>query len=111
MQNTGAVLQKVGETHLSTLSRHWGATERGWGHEERATYTILFESSIVNTGESSVDGRRSPRVGSMAATAIAHQHHGVPRVAKETHPLMEVLAAGLRINMGDDSYRSPVVTP
>ena len=33
MQNTRAVLQKVGETHLPTLSRHWEATERGRGHE------------------------------------------------------------------------------
>jgi hypothetical protein len=62
MQNIGAVLQKVGETHLSTLSRYWGATERGWGHEERATYTILVESSMVNTGESSGDGKRSGEV-------------------------------------------------
>jgi hypothetical protein len=59
MQHTGAVLQKVGETHLFTLSRYWGATERGWGHEERATYTILFESSMVNTGDSSRDAKRS----------------------------------------------------
>jgi len=59
MQTTGAVLQQVGETNLCTLSRHWGATGRGWGHEERATYTILFASSMVNTGDSSRDAQRS----------------------------------------------------
>ncbi len=37
MQNTGAILQKVGETHLRTLSQYWEATERGWGNEKRAT--------------------------------------------------------------------------
>jgi hypothetical protein len=58
MQHTGAVLQKGGETPLCTLSRYWGATERGWGHEERATSTILCESSMVHTGVSSGDAKR-----------------------------------------------------
>jgi len=62
MQNTGAVLQKVGETHLPTLSRYWGATVRGWGHEEHATFPILFESSMVNTGDSSMDAKSSGEV-------------------------------------------------
>jgi hypothetical protein len=37
MQNTGASLQKVVETHLLTLYRYWEATERGRGNEKRAT--------------------------------------------------------------------------
>jgi len=59
MQQTGAVLQKVGEKPLVTLSRYWGATERGWGHEERATSTILVASSMTNTGEPARDGKES----------------------------------------------------
>src|SRR3989475_5570741 len=57
MQPTGAVLQQVGEKHLGTLSRYWGATERGWGHEERAASTILVASSMTNTGEPARDGK------------------------------------------------------
>ena len=57
MQHPGAVLQQVGETHLGTLSRYWGATERGWGHEERAASTILVASSMTNTGEPARDGK------------------------------------------------------
>ena len=59
MQHPGAVLQKVGEKPLVTLSRYWGATERGWGHEERATSTILVASSMTNTGEPARDGKES----------------------------------------------------
>ena len=33
MQNPGAVLQKVAESNLRILCRHWGAPERGRGHE------------------------------------------------------------------------------
>ena len=36
-QNPGALLQKVAEGNLRTLCRHWGATQRGGGHEARAT--------------------------------------------------------------------------
>ena len=59
MQNTGAVLQKVGEKHLVTLARDWGATERGRGHEERATYPILFEFYMTDTGEPERDVKES----------------------------------------------------
>jgi hypothetical protein len=55
MQNTGASLQKVVETHLLTLYRHWEATERGRGNETRATEAIVFESDMANTGDSSGD--------------------------------------------------------
>ena len=59
MQHTGAVLQKVGEKHLVPLARYWGATERGGGHEDRATYPILLESSMTNTGEPARDAKDS----------------------------------------------------
>ena len=50
----------MGEKHLVTSSpRYWGATERGWGHEERATGTILLESSMMNTGEPERDDKDS----------------------------------------------------
>ena len=45
---------------------------------------------------------RSPLVGAMEATAVAHQHHCFPRVATDTHDLMAVLAEVLRITMGAD---------
>jgi hypothetical protein len=59
MQQIGAVLQKVGETHLLTLSWSWGATERGRGHEERATEALLLESDMANTGDFGRDGKAS----------------------------------------------------
>ena len=42
---------KEAQTHLCTLCRYLGAAERGWGSQQHATYIILFESSILNTGE------------------------------------------------------------
>ena len=62
MQNIRAVLQKVGETHLCTLSRYWEATERGRGQEKRATSAILLESYRLNTGDSSGDMKSSGEV-------------------------------------------------
>ena len=53
--------QKVGEPHLVPLARDWGATERGWGHEERATSPSLLESSMTNTGEPARDEKDSGR--------------------------------------------------
>ena len=62
MQHTGAVLHKVGEKHLVTLSRDWGATERGRGNEKRATYAIVFASDMANTGDASGDVKSSGEV-------------------------------------------------
>jgi hypothetical protein len=45
--------------NLCTLCRHWGATERGRGHEERATSAILLESDMANTGDFARDGKAS----------------------------------------------------
>ena len=59
MRNIGAVLQKVGEKPLVTLARYWGAPERGWGHEARATSTILLESSMANPGDFGGDVKAS----------------------------------------------------
>ena len=50
---------KEAQTHLFTLCRYWGAAESGWGSEQHATYIILFESSILNTGEPERDGKES----------------------------------------------------
>ncbi len=63
MQNTGARLQKVGETHLRTLYRHWEATERGRGKEKRATAAIVLASYKLNTGDASGDVKSSGEVG------------------------------------------------
>ena len=48
--------------NLLTLCRYWGAAESGRGDEERATYPILFESDMANTGDSSVDVKSSGEV-------------------------------------------------
>jgi hypothetical protein len=48
---------KGAQTNLLTLCRDWGAAERGRGSEKHATYTILSESSVVNTGEPARDGK------------------------------------------------------
>jgi len=37
------------------LSKGWGAAESGWGQEKHATYNVLFESAMRNTGDSSGD--------------------------------------------------------
>jgi hypothetical protein len=54
-----STMWKEAQTHLFTLGRHWGAAERGWGRESHATYSILLESSRVNTGEPERDGKES----------------------------------------------------
>ena len=46
---------KEAQMNLCTLCRYWGAAESGWGSEQHATYTILFESFMVNTGEPARD--------------------------------------------------------
>ena len=54
-----SAMWKEAQTHLCTLCRYWGAAESGWGSESHATYSILFESSILNTGEPERDGKAS----------------------------------------------------
>jgi len=36
---------------FATLEEDGGAPKRGWGVQQHATYSILFESSLVNTGD------------------------------------------------------------
>ena len=50
---------KEAQTNLSTLCRYWGAAESGWGSQQHATYIILFESAILNTGEPERDVKES----------------------------------------------------
>ena len=40
-----------------TLEEDGGAPERGRGVQQHATYSILLESSTVNTGEPARDGK------------------------------------------------------
>ena len=46
-----SAMWKEAQTHLCTLCRYWGAAESGWGSQQHATYIILLESSLVNTGD------------------------------------------------------------
>ena len=55
MQNTGARLQKVGETHLRTLYRHWEATERGRGMQETMSHHPYCRSPY-QVGDASLGG-------------------------------------------------------
>ena len=50
---------KEAQMNPFTLCRYWGAAERGWGSEKHATSIILFESSMVNTGEPARDVKES----------------------------------------------------
>ena len=43
-------MPKGAEVNLFTLCWHWGAAKRGRGVKQHATYIILFESFITNTG-------------------------------------------------------------
>ena len=62
---------KEAQTHLFTLCRYWGAAESGWGSEKHATYTIVFESFIVNTGEPERDGKEGGKEGGETRAEIS----------------------------------------
>jgi hypothetical protein len=53
------------QVNLMYPAEDWGAAKRGWDTQEHATDTILFASSVVNTGEPARDvkegGRREGR--------------------------------------------------
>jgi hypothetical protein len=54
-----SAMWKEAQTHLFTLCRYWGAAESGWGSQQHATYSILLESSRLNTGEPAREGKES----------------------------------------------------
>jgi hypothetical protein len=54
-----SVMWPEAQTHLFTLCRYWGAAESGWGSQQHATYIILFESAMLNTGEPERDVKES----------------------------------------------------
>ena len=48
---------KEAQMNLFTLCRYWGASERGWGTQQHATYSMSFASYLLNTGSSSRDAK------------------------------------------------------
>src|SRR2546422_65984 len=47
---------------FSPLSKDWGAAKSGRGKEKHVTCIVLSESSMLNTGDSSVDAKSSGEV-------------------------------------------------
>ena len=66
-----AAMWQEAQTHLLTLCRHWGAAESGGGSSQHATSSILFESSILNTGEPARADKESGKEGGETRTEIS----------------------------------------
>jgi hypothetical protein len=66
-----SVMWPEAQTHLFTLCRYWGAAESGWGSQQHATYIILFESAILNTGEPARDVKESGKEAGETRTEIS----------------------------------------
>jgi hypothetical protein len=66
-----SVMWPEAQTHLFTLCRYWGAAESGWGSQQHATYIILFESAMLNTGEPARDVKESGKEAGETRTEIS----------------------------------------
>ena len=71
LQNPGAVLQKVAESNLRILCRHWGAPRAWTGPRERAPSPLVFACSMTDTGEPARDVKESGEEAGESRTAIS----------------------------------------